>query len=263
MLFVLSLEPFLHHIRSNQSIKGIQSDQCQHKVAAYADDLLFYITEPLTSLPSLLQELKRYGTLSNFKVNLQKSEALSVSLSDATISNLRPFFPFKWATRSIQYLGTKISAKLQDIVTLNFQPLLSTLAADLERWNSLALSWFGCCNILKMNAIPRLLYLLQALPVKIPQTFFHAIRSLFIRFIWRGKHPRLGRILLLRPKIRGGLGFPDPALYYTAAHMTRVMDWCRHSDLKLWVSLEQEAARAPLAGLPWAGKTPATHLTTH
>lgn len=54
--------------------------------------------------------------------------------------------------------------------------------------------------------MPRLLYLLQALPIKIPQTFFHVARSVYIKFIWRGKHPRLGRALLLRPKLKGRVG---------------------------------------------------------
>lgn len=48
----------------------------------------FYITEPLTSLPSLLLELENDGALTNFKVNLQKSEALNVSLPDYTLTGL-------------------------------------------------------------------------------------------------------------------------------------------------------------------------------
>lgn len=263
LLFVLSLEPFLHHIRDNLSIKGIQTGPHQHKVAAYADDLLFYITEPLISLPSLLQELKRYGALSKFKVNLQKSEALNVSLSESTVARLRPFFPFKWANRSIQYLGTKIPTDLSKVFPLNYQPFLSTLTTDLKKCDSLALSWFGRCNVLKMNAMPSLLYLLPTLPIKIPQSYFHAVRSAFIKVIWRGRHPRLGRTLLSRPKLRGSIGFPDPALYYTVTHLARVVDWCRHDDTKLWVILEQEAAHAPLAGLTWVEKTHTTHLTAH
>lgn len=35
--------------------------------------------------------------------------------------------------------------------------------------------------------------------------------------------------------------------------MNRVVDWCRHSTHKLWVSLEQESVPTPLAGLPWSG----------
>lgn len=154
-------------------------------------------------------------------------------------------------------------ANLNNIFPLKFRPFLSTLTANLKKLDSLALSWFGCCNVQKMNAMPRLLYLLQSLPVKLPQTFFHAVCSAFTKFLWRGKHPRIGRALLLRLKLRGGIGFPDPALYYTATHMTQVVDWCRRGDLKLWVTLEQEVAHAPLTGLLWAGKQLTSHLTTH
>lgn len=40
---------------------------------------LFYISEPLVSLPVLLSAVREYGDLSNFKVNLQKSEVLNDS----------------------------------------------------------------------------------------------------------------------------------------------------------------------------------------
>lgn len=67
MLFVLSLEAFLHRIKDNPNISSVQTGQYQHKVAAFADNLLFFITKP--SLPWLLQELKWYGPRSKFKVS--------------------------------------------------------------------------------------------------------------------------------------------------------------------------------------------------
>lgn len=117
----------------------------------------------------------------------------------------------------------------------------------------MAVSWFGRCNILKMNFTPRLLYLLQALPVKIPQSFFSKLRTIFINYVWQGKPSRLRRSLLQWPKPRGGVGLPDPVLCYTVVHMNRVVDWCRHLPHKLWVRLEQETVLIPLAGLPWSG----------
>lgn len=38
-----------------------------------------------------------------------------------------------------------------------------------------------------------------------------------------------------------------------AININRVMDWCRHSTNKLWVSLKQESVLTPLTGLPWSG----------
>lgn len=89
------------------------------------------------------------------------------------------------------------------------------------------------------------------------------VHSKFFKFLWCDRHPHIGWVLLLRPKLRGGIGFPDPAHYYTAMHMTRVVDRCHHGEWKLWVTLEQEMAQVPLAGLPWVGKQLYPHLTTH
>lgn len=75
---------------------------------------------------------------------------------------------------------------------------------------------------------------MQVVQIRIPQAL--------IKFFWHGKSPRIGIVLLLRSKLKGGLSFPDPDLYYIVAHMTRVIDGCRHTHQKL--SLEQEAAIA-------------------
>lgn len=74
------------------------------KIAAFADDLLFFLTKPLVSIPNLLLELRIYEELSFFRISYQKSEALDVSLLTALAALLRVDFAFKWAL-SIKYLG--------------------------------------------------------------------------------------------------------------------------------------------------------------
>lgn len=68
LLFALSLEPFLFNIRLNPDITGVTIGNSQHKVTAYADDMLFSLRNPLISLPNLLHEFDIYGTLSNLKI---------------------------------------------------------------------------------------------------------------------------------------------------------------------------------------------------
>lgn len=106
----------------------------------------------------------------------------------------------------------------------------------------------------------RLPYLLKSLPIRLPGAFVHSVCSVFI---WHSKHPRIGRNMLLRPKLKDGLGFSDLALYYRVVHITRVVDLCRHKTQKLWVTIEQEAETASLAGLPWAGEQYVSHLAAH
>lgn len=61
LLFALSLEPFLIRVRSNPDISGVPVGATSYKVSAYADDLLFSLSQPLVSLPNLLKEFELYG----------------------------------------------------------------------------------------------------------------------------------------------------------------------------------------------------------
>lgn len=70
LLYVLAVEHLAIAIRNNRDIQGIKIGDTEYKMSEYADDLLLYITNPLVTLPNLIQEFKRFGEVSNFKVNL-------------------------------------------------------------------------------------------------------------------------------------------------------------------------------------------------
>lgn len=105
VLFVLSLEPLLVGIRQNPDIKGIRLGDEEHKIAAFADDILFYITCPRTTLPNLLKSLKTYGDLANFKMNPTKSEILTISVTAQEERLYQQDFPFVWRDTDLKYLG--------------------------------------------------------------------------------------------------------------------------------------------------------------
>lgn len=166
----LCLEPFLCRVRQNPDIMGIRTGDSHYKLSAYADDLLFSLTKPGISLPNLLRELDQYGSLSNLKINMLKSEAMGVSMSTSQIKILKA--NFRWTVTALKYLGTLIPPKLNQIYALNFPPLLSRVRTLLSKWHQGLYSWFGRCNIIKMSILPKFVYLFQTLPIYIPPEFF-------------------------------------------------------------------------------------------
>ena len=186
LIFILTLEPFLRTIRLCTDIRGIKVKGGEQKLAAFADDLMFFVSEPALSLPPLLAEIDKYGKLSNFRVNYNKSEAMGVEISIIQQQQLTNFFPFRWTNSHIGYLGTNIPKKLSRIHELNLAPLVRQLKKDLQKWDKEVFTWFGRINIIKMNAMPRVLYLLQTLPTKISQGVLKEIRGKFVGFIWAG-----------------------------------------------------------------------------
>lgn len=69
LLFILSLEPFIRQINANSSVRGFQVGEREFKVAAYADNLLFFISRPHITLPNLMKAFEHYGYVSNLKIN--------------------------------------------------------------------------------------------------------------------------------------------------------------------------------------------------
>lgn len=122
---MLVMEHLAVALRSNPDIYGITVGPKQHKLALYADDLLLYLTDPLTSLPNIFRKFERFGHLSNFKVNYSKTEDLNITFDDATVKHLTEVLPFKWQDSSIKYLGTHITKNMDNVYKLNFLPILN------------------------------------------------------------------------------------------------------------------------------------------
>lgn len=261
LLYVLVMEHLAVAIRANPDIHGISISDAQHKLALYADDLLLYITDPLTSLPSLYREFERFGQLSNFKVNYSKTEALNISYDDSTLRHLKEVFPFRWQESSLKYLGTHITPAPGDLYKLNFLPILNRTLTDLQNYNARHLSWFGRINAVKMDVLPRFLYLFQTVPIILPSLFFKQLTRAINKFVWGFSRPRIKLSTLYLHKSKGGAGLPDFKKYHSAALLMRLVDWFRSPD-KQWVQIEGALSPIPLTSLPWAGKPRSSSLIT-
>lgn len=248
-------------LRNNPSVHGITVGPTQTKLALFADDLLLFVTRPHLSLPSVMQEFQRFGEVSNFKVNYNKLEILNISLPKSDLHRLSTAFSFKMGSTSIRYLGIQIPECGFQLFSKNFTPLLLRTQADLSTYTFKRLSWLGRVNTLKMDVLPRFLYLFQTIPIYIPNSYFRKLRQLFSKFIWNSAHPRIRYRTLSLPKVRGGAGAPDASLYNKAAILTRILDWFHNHTTKLWVHLESHMNSIDLSALPWT--TPAIRRGSH
>uniref|UniRef100_A0A803KEP9 Reverse transcriptase domain-containing protein n=1 Tax=Xenopus tropicalis TaxID=8364 RepID=A0A803KEP9_XENTR len=255
LLFILSLESFLRKIRDNPNISGIKIDTREHKTAAYADDLLFFIRNPRITLPNLLLELQEFQKISHFKINLTKSVALNISLPPTDFKDIMQNFPIKPSHSHLTYLGIKIFPELKQTVDRNYTDLINAFKVALHTWARPTISWVGRVNVLKMNILPRFLYLSQTIPYPPPQKTFQNLNTLTNKFIWANKNPRIARIKLSATKNKGGLGLPNWEAYHKSAILTRCLDWSFHRHTKLWIRIEQESLVTPLWASLWLPNT--------
>uniref|UniRef100_A0A3P9MG76 Reverse transcriptase zinc-binding domain-containing protein n=1 Tax=Oryzias latipes TaxID=8090 RepID=A0A3P9MG76_ORYLA len=170
---------------------------------------------------------------------------------------------FLWPERGIKYLGITFPPYLSNLVKINIEPLLDRMKIDIERWSQLYLSMWGKVNIIKMVCTPKFNYLLQALPVHIPVTYFKQFDKLCNLFIWNNKKPRLHLRKLQNSVERGGLGMPNLLYYHYAFSLRHLAHWFLPPErAPPWFPLEN-AANSPLTPLSCLSTNLAPHSKSH
>lgn len=153
LFFDLVIEPLTISLRHCHTFEDITWGNTLYKVALYADDLLLFVSNPMSSIPSILSKLDQFGKLSGYKLNLGKSELYPVNSAAQNIPSSA--FPFRRVNSHFKYLGIVIPRSFNCLLKFNLTPLIDKCKQDLERWHTLPLSMAGCINLIKMNIIPR------------------------------------------------------------------------------------------------------------
>ena len=213
-LYLIGAEILSIMLRRNKEIKGIKINNREYLLSQFADDTALCLDGSKTSFEATIDTLDKFSSMSGLVINNEKTQIMWFGSEKNSKKRYMRDRNFTWDPGIIKILGINFSIHLDQINEINYRGKINEIESLLNIWSKRNLTPFGKVLVLKMLAIPKLLYLFLNLQDP-SEHFIITLENLMYKFIWDNKPSKIDKKTLKKDYDEGGIKMIDIRKFLT------------------------------------------------
>jgi hypothetical protein len=229
-LYVLCAEILANMIRENDSIKGTNINNDEHKISQYADDTELTLEGDQKSFEICIDTLDTFGKRSGVFLDSDKSSAMWLGCRKNCNTKYMQHLGMAWNPPRVKILRVWFTNNLKQIAELNYNEKFYEVRKLFNVWSRRNITPLGRVAVLKSLILSKLIHLWMLLP-KPPDHLINELQKMCFKFIWNQKPNKINRKIAIKTLSNGGVGIPDIKQFISALKLTwlRKYELCKHN----------------------------------